>query len=116
MSASVTKKPGNNPGKLAPAPWTIRQTLSAETSQTKGSTPSGTSPDPKSQTASGLSSGQKLQTLSAKSSAAKSQTVSAKSDRIKNWPKEERPRERLLAEGADKHGGATNQVNNQWTQ
>ena len=25
-----------------------------------------------------------------------------KSDRIKNWPKEERPRERLLAEGADK--------------
>jgi DNA repair protein RadC len=25
-----------------------------------------------------------------------------KSDRIKNWPKEERPREWLLAEGADK--------------
>ncbi len=25
-----------------------------------------------------------------------------KSDRIKNWPKQERPRERLLAEGADK--------------
>ena len=25
-----------------------------------------------------------------------------KSDRIKNWPKEERPRERLLAEGAEK--------------
>ena len=25
-----------------------------------------------------------------------------KSDRIKNWPKKERPRERLLAEGADK--------------
>ena len=25
-----------------------------------------------------------------------------KSDRIKNWPKEERPRERLLSEGADK--------------
>jgi DNA repair protein RadC len=25
-----------------------------------------------------------------------------KSDRIKNWPKEERPRERLLAKGADK--------------
>jgi DNA repair protein RadC len=25
-----------------------------------------------------------------------------KSDRIKNWPKEERPRERLIAEGADK--------------
>jgi DNA repair protein RadC len=25
-----------------------------------------------------------------------------KSDRIRNWPKEERPRERLLAEGADK--------------
>ncbi len=25
-----------------------------------------------------------------------------KSDRIKNWPKEERPRERLPAEGADK--------------
>jgi DNA repair protein RadC len=25
-----------------------------------------------------------------------------KSDRIKNWPKEERPRERLLTEGADK--------------
>lgn len=25
-----------------------------------------------------------------------------KSDRIKNWPKDERPRERLLKEGADK--------------
>jgi DNA repair protein RadC len=25
-----------------------------------------------------------------------------KSDRIKNWPKEERPRERLLADGAEK--------------
>lgn len=25
-----------------------------------------------------------------------------KSDRIKNWPKEERPRERLRAEGAEK--------------
>lgn len=76
----MTTKPGNTPGKLAPAPWTIRQTLSAETSQTKCSIPSGISPDPKSQTASDLSSGQKLQTLSAKSSADKSQTVSAKSN------------------------------------
>jgi DNA repair protein RadC len=25
-----------------------------------------------------------------------------KSDRIKNWPKEERPRERLIAEGPEK--------------
>jgi len=25
-----------------------------------------------------------------------------KSDRIKNWPKEERPRERLMAEGSEK--------------
>jgi DNA repair protein RadC len=25
-----------------------------------------------------------------------------KSDRIKNWPKQERPRERLIAEGAEK--------------
>ena len=25
-----------------------------------------------------------------------------KSDRIKNWPKQERPREKLLAEGAEK--------------
>jgi DNA repair protein RadC len=25
-----------------------------------------------------------------------------KSDRIRNWPKQERPRERLLAEGADR--------------
>jgi len=29
-----------------------------------------------------------------------------KSDRIKNWPKEERPRERLLAEGAEKQTDA----------
>jgi DNA repair protein RadC len=28
--------------------------------------------------------------------------TSMKSDRIKNWPKEERPRERLRAEGAEK--------------
>ena len=29
-----------------------------------------------------------------------------KSDRIKNWPKEERPREKLLAEGAEKQADA----------
>lgn len=29
-----------------------------------------------------------------------------KSDRIKDWPKEERPREKLLAEGADKQTDA----------
>jgi len=29
-----------------------------------------------------------------------------KSDRIKNWPKAERPREKLLAEGADKQTDA----------
>ena len=47
-------------------PWPIRQTLSAESSQTKSSTPSGISLDQNSQTASGLSVAKPIpQTLSA---------------------------------------------------
>jgi len=33
------------------------------------------------------------------------------SDRIKNWPKEERPRERLLCEGTPKLAGAFPEIN-----
>jgi hypothetical protein len=51
--------------------WPIRQTLSAESSQTKCSTPLGIFPDTRSQTASGQSSAQAIrQTLSAESDVA----------------------------------------------